>query len=185
MERLTKAAIATGGAAVLLLGGAGTLAFWTAEGTATGTALDSGTLTVTAGTCEAWEYTPEDGGGPATLIVPGDTVQTECALTVTGTGDHLAVTAELADDAAFAETNPLATALTPTLATGEVLVDGVPAPAEGISIADGEPHTIAVTVTAEFPYGDATTPGNDTQDLTATLADVTVNVVQTHLDPTA
>ena len=185
MERLTKAAVATGGAAVLLLGGAGTLAYWTAEGTATGTALTSGNLTVTAGTCADWTYTEEDGGGDVTLIVPGDTVETECTLTVTGEGDHLAVTAALADGAAFAETNPLAAELTPTLSTGDVLVDGAPAPADGVSIADGGPHEISVAVTAEFPYGDATDPGNDTQNLTATLDDVTVTVVQTHLDPTA
>src|SRR5919112_1068959 len=121
MERLTKAAVATGGAAVLLLG---------AEGTATGTALTSGNLAVTAGTCADWVYTAEDGGGAVTLIVPGDTVETECTLTVTGEGDHLAVTAALADGAAFAETNPLAEALTPTLSTGDVLVDGAPAPAD-------------------------------------------------------
>ena len=38
VKRLTKAAIATGGAAVLLLGGAGTFAYWTADGTASGKA---------------------------------------------------------------------------------------------------------------------------------------------------
>lgn len=187
MRRLTKAATATAGAAVLLLGGAGTVAYWTAQGTATGTALTSGNLSVTNGTCDAWQYTAADGGGPATLIVPGDTVETTCTLTVTGQGDHLGVTATLDSTTAFDESNALVTALTPTLTTGSVEVDGtaVPTdPTEGVSIATAGSHTITVTVTAEFPYGDATDPGNDTQDLSATLDNVVVNVVQTHTLPT-
>lgn len=183
MERLTKAAVATGGAAVLLLGGAGTLAFWTADGTATGTAITSGTLTVTDGACDPWTYTAADGGGAVGLVVPGDDVQTLCTVTVQGTGTHLGVTAELDGAPAFGETNALVTALAPSLAPGDVLLDGQPVPAEGFDISDGDPHDLAVTVTASFPYGDATAPGNDTQGLTATLDDVVVNVAQTHLTP--
>ncbi len=115
MERLTKAAIATGGAAVLLLGGAGTMAYWTAEATATGSDMTSGTLTATAGVCTDWEFDASDGGDgtvdgtPAVeLIVPGDVLATSCTVTVTGTGDHLAVTAALGPDAAtWAEENLL------------------------------------------------------------------------------
>lgn len=186
MRRLTKAALATGGAAVLLLGGAGTVAYWTAQGTATGTALTSGDMSVTDGTCDAWQYTTADGGGPATLIVPGDSVQTTCTITVTGKGDHLGVTATLSGTTAFAESNPLATALTPTLTTSSVEVDGtaVPTdPTQGVSIATGGSHTITAVVTADFPYGSATTPGNNTQDLTATLDNVVLAVVQTHTLP--
>ena len=184
MERLTKAAVATGGAAVLLLGGAGTMAYWTATATATGSGMTSGTLTATGSTCTDWEFAAADGGDgtvdgtPAVgLIVPGDIVASSCTVTVTGTGDHLAVTAALAGDTAFAETNPLTADM--TLATGDVTVDGAPAPAEGIDLSDGAAHTIQVVVTATFPYGDATDiSANDTQDLTATLSDVTVTVEQ-------
>ena len=185
MDRLTKAAIATGGAAVLLVGGGGTLAYWTADASATGTALTSGTLTATDGSCDPWEFTAADGGGAVTLVVPGDEVQTTCTVTVQGTGDHLGVTAALADDtAAFAETNALATALAPSLATSDVLVDGTPADADGVSIADGASHEVSVTVTASFPYG--STADNTTNvpgGLTATLDDVTITVQQTHTPP--
>src|SRR5262245_410258 len=92
MDRLTKAAIATGGAALLLLGGAGTVAVWTAEGTSTGTQVAAGNLAVEDGTCGAWEFADGDGGGPVTEgIVPGDVVVTTCELSVTGQGDHLAI----------------------------------------------------------------------------------------------
>src|SRR5690606_16043676 len=83
MERLTKAALATGGAAALLLGGAGTLAYWTAEGTATGPDLVAGSFTVTATECDdAWTL---DDGTPLPAdgaIVPGDTVTLECVYTM-------------------------------------------------------------------------------------------------------
>jgi alternate signal-mediated exported protein len=182
---LTKAAIATGIAAVLLLGGAGTIAYWTGTGSATGTAVTSGELTVTGGTCAAWTYAASDGGGAITDVVPGDTLQTVCSITVSGTGDHLGVTATLdASSAAFGETNPLVSAL--TLSEGAVEVDGEPVPdtGDGISISGGATHTVSVEVTASFAYGDATaTALNNTQNLTATLNNITINVVQTHIAP--
>src|SRR5262245_15880304 len=101
MERLTKAAIATGGAAVLLLGTAGTLAFWTDDGTANGTAISAGSLTVANGTCGAWEFADSDVGGPVTAIVPGDTVQSECTFNVGGTGDHLGISNVVVSDPVF------------------------------------------------------------------------------------
>ena len=183
MNRLTRAAVATTSAALLLLGGAGTLAYWTGTGTATGTALNSGSLTVTDGTCDAWTFTAADGGGTPTDIIPGDSVQTVCTVTVQGVGDHLGVTAAL-DTAgtAFAETNDLASAI--TLDTGDVLLDGAAVPTAGFDISDGAAHTVTVTVTAEFPYGDATSVSpNSTQNLVATLDDVVIDVVQTHLTP--
>ena len=51
MKKSTKGAVAAGAAAVLLLGGAGTLAFWNADGTAEGGTLTAGTLELTDLTC--------------------------------------------------------------------------------------------------------------------------------------
>jgi alternate signal-mediated exported protein len=180
MKRLTKAAIATGAAAFLLLGGAGTVAYWTGTGTATGTEVKSGTLTVTNGTCAAWTYTTASGGGPVTLAVPGDTVQTSCTVTVQGTGDHLGVKASFdPSTAGWTETNALVSAL--KLSEGQVQVDGNPVPAAGFSIADGKAHVLTLDVQAEFPYGDATQASiNDTQSLSATLKNVAIQIVQTN-----
>lgn len=176
MERLTKAALATGCAAAILLGGAGTLAFWTDEGISTGTDVASGTLAVTDGACGDWTL---DGGGAVTEgIVPGDTVTTDCALTVGGTGDHLALGDITVTAPTWAETNALTAVLTvdvesATLDGAELtlpLVD--PVTVEAAS-------DLVVTVSAEFPEDS----GNETQALTATLDSVAVQVTQAHLVP--
>lgn len=178
MERLTKAAFATGGAAVLLLGGAGTLAFWTDDGLATGTDVTSGELAVTDGACGEWTL---DGGGAVTEgIVPGDTITMDCALTVGGTGDHLALGDITVTAPAWTEANPLTDAL-------EVAIDGATLDDTPLTLPLEEPVTVeaasdlVVTVAATFPE-DA---GNDTQALTASLENVTVQVTQAHLAPPA
>jgi alternate signal-mediated exported protein len=177
MERLTKAALATGGAAALLLGGAGTLAFWTAEGTATGSDVVSGSLTMTDGECGDWTL---DGGGPVVEgIVPGDTVTSECTLAVSGTGDHIALGDVEVSEASWVETNDLTAAL--VLDAASATLDGAPLTlpiAEPVAVnADSE---LVVTVSATFPEGATTGQG-----LTATLSDVTVTVTQDHLVPAA
>jgi len=108
MDRLTKAAIATGGAAVLLLGGAGTMAYWTASPTVTGTDFTSGTLSATGGECLPWTYAVgADAGTAVALVVPGDKVKSTCSVTVSGTGDHLKVTAAMQGSAGWETENPL------------------------------------------------------------------------------
>lgn len=99
MKKSTKGAFAAGTAAVLLMGGAGTLAFWNAEGDAEGGTLTTGTLTMTDLTCDAtWtEGTDTD----VQLLVPGDTVTKECTGNITMTGDHISATVTL-DDASVA-----------------------------------------------------------------------------------
>ncbi|WP_277210087.1 alternate-type signal peptide domain-containing protein [Isoptericola croceus] len=176
MKRLTKAALATGAGALLLLGGAQTLAYWTAEGTATGTDVTAGTLTMTDGACGEWLL--DDGSAVVEGIVPGDTLTTTCTLAVSGTGDHLALGDITVSDPGWAEDNPLTAALeiSPASATlgGEELTLPL---AEPVPVAvDDE---LVVTVEAEFD----TAAGNDTQTLTAALDDVTVQVTQAHLVP--
>lgn len=176
MERLAKAALATGGAAALLLGGAGSLAFWTDDGLATGTDLVAGSLSVTDGACGDWIL---DGGGPVTEgVVPGDTLTADCALTVGGTGDHLALGDITVSAPTWAEDNALTGAL--AIAVDSATLDGVeltlpltdPVAVEAAS-------DLVVTVAATFPEDS----GNETQALTATLEDVTVQVTQAHVVP--
>lgn len=178
MERLTKAALATAGAATLLVGGAGTLAFWTAEGSATGTPVTSGTLTMTDGACAEWVL--DEGGAVAEGIVPGDTITTDCTMEIGGTGDHLGLGDIAVTGPTWSDTNALTEAL-------EVAVDGATLDGTELTLPLEEPVALAgpselvVTVAATFPE-DA---GNDTQGLTAALADVTVQVTQDHVVPAA
>jgi alternate signal-mediated exported protein len=176
MKRLTKAALATGAGAVLLLGGIPTIAYWTADGTATGTDVTSGTLTMSDGACDDWLL---DDGTPVTEgIVPGDTVTSTCTLAISGTGDHLALGEITVSNPAWVEENALTTALdiSPTAATlgGTELTLPLaePVPVE----ADDE-----LVVTVEAVLDEAA--GNDTQDLTAALDDITVQVTQAHVVP--
>ena len=193
MERLTKAAIATGGAAVLLLGGAGTMAYWTASGTATApAALTSGNLKVTGTpSCSAWSYSATTAD-PVTAIVPGDTVYTTCTVEVTGKGDHLSILASSSGGGWTTPSDPLPTEL--TLTPGAVTVDGTAA-AGGIIDASGwdgtTAHAVTVQLTAVWPYGGpVSTPdpatGADnanTMDATAALNNVVITFVQQ--DPNA
>ena len=112
MDRLTKAAIATGGAAVLLLGGAGTMAYWTASPTVTGTDFTSGTLSATGvGTHGIGPRQAFAAGTAVALVVPGDKVKSTCSVTVSGTGDHLKVTAAMQGSAGWETENPLTIAI--------------------------------------------------------------------------
>lgn len=178
MERLTKAALATAGAAALLVGGAGTLAFWTAEGSATGTDVTAGTLTMTDGTCAEW--TLDGGGAIVEGIVPGETITTDCTMEIDGTGDHLGLSDITVTDPTWAETSPLTEAL-------EVTVDGATLDGADLTLPLAEPVALAgpselvVSVAATFSEEAA----DDTQTLTAALTDVTVQVTQDHVVPAA
>ncbi|MCK0115554.1 alternate signal-mediated exported protein [Isoptericola sp. CG 20/1183] len=173
MKRLTKAALATGGGALLLLGGAQTLAYWTADGTATGTDMTAGTLTMSDGTCGEWLL---DDGTPVTEgIVPGDTLSTTCTLAVGGTGDHLALGEITVSDPAWAEANALTAALDVSLAEATLGGTALTLPlVEPVPVAATD--ELVVSVDAVFD----TTAGNDTQGLVAALEDITVQVTQAH-----
>lgn len=176
MNRLTKAALAAGAGALLLLGGAQTLAYWTADGTATGTDVTAGTLTMSDGACGDWLL---DDGTPVTEgVVPGDTLTTTCTMTLGGTGDHLALGEITVSDPTWVEDNALTASLDVSL-TGATLGGAAlalpltePAPFSGT-------EDLVVSVEAVFDAA----AGNDTQTLTAALDDVTVQVTQAHLVP--
>src|SRR5215217_5394916 len=91
MKRSTKGALAAAAAGVLLLGGAGSLAYWTADGNANGGSITAGTLTLSNGTCDtAWVHTSGPAtGDDVTLFVPGDVITKDCTFTVGATGDNL------------------------------------------------------------------------------------------------
>ncbi|KRA32648.1 MULTISPECIES: alternate-type signal peptide domain-containing protein [unclassified Nocardioides] len=172
MKKSTKGALAAGSAAVLLMGGAGTLAFWTATDDVDGGSIDSGSLTLTTGTCDGWVYSAADleGTGPVTLVVPGDTIEQTCEVTIDGSGDHLKATVEI-DPASVADIT-LGTGVTDTLTVSAALVGAT----TDVEI-DG-PTTVDVVITVAYPYG--ATENNDSQLSTATLGAITLDAVQVH-----
>jgi len=175
MNKSTKGALAAVAAGVLLLGGAGTLAFWTDSETVTGGNLASGHLDIaTDGTntgCAAWKL---DSGEsvPVTYaegdpLVPGDVLSRHCAFTIDAAGNHLRATIAATGGTA---SGALADAL--TVGTANLQVNGVTA-TEFTEANDGQALTVDVTVT----FNSSVT---DHEDLAGALSDITVTADQVH-----
>ncbi|WP_299058023.1 alternate-type signal peptide domain-containing protein [uncultured Nocardioides sp.] len=93
-----KRGMLAGGAAVLLLGGAGSLAYWNSTDVVPGGQLDSGRLAIDAAECDSagWfvSNTVEGVSGEAfdpdtDRLVPGDEVSRSCTIRVDAEGDNL------------------------------------------------------------------------------------------------
>lgn len=171
-SRTTKGALAAGVAALLLLGGAGTLAYWSATATVPGSPIESGELKLGAPVCPAgWTL---DAGAPFTtqLIVPGDVLTKVCTIDLIATGDHLGATLAIGT-AAFTSSNALVDELD---AEATFTVNGVPT--NQITEADDTGTAeISATITVTFDGPAAT---NASQDLQAALDSVAVTATQTH-----
>lgn len=82
MNKLTKAAIAGAAGIALLLGGAGSLAYWNSSADIANTQIESGTLSIQPSGTGSWSSQPD-------LWVPGDTFTYTDTLTISATGDNL------------------------------------------------------------------------------------------------
>ncbi|WGY04348.1 alternate-type signal peptide domain-containing protein [Nocardioides sp. QY071] len=177
MKKTTKGALAAGTAAVLLMGGAGTLAFWTDSVTATGTSISSGHLKLTDASCgNGWIL---DGGATYTsqLLVPGDKLTKSCTYKLDIAGEHL----KKADFAVTAPTDVTgAQALIDELdVTTSVKRNGVTqASATGVTVANND--SITVDISIDWPYGAEDNDSNQLAGLSATLDGLTVKVTQNH-----
>jgi alternate signal-mediated exported protein len=172
MRKSTKGALATAAAAVLLLGGAGTLAYWSDSGTVPGGTIQSGRLELGTPDCGAgWTL---DGGAPFTtqLLVPGDTLTKVCTLDLVATGAHLGADL-VVDTPSWAGANPLTSQLAPT---ATFTVNGV-AKAHITSADDTGTAEVQASVAVVFDGPSAT---NASQGLTATLNAISVVATQTH-----
>jgi len=175
MKKSTKGALAAGTAAVLLLGGAGTLAYWNDSETVTGTTIGSGRLDLQVVSCDDWQLDGTGGTGGdlgSREIVPGDSLTKTCTYTLTAEGDHLEATLDVSTPT---WTGDLADDVT-TGATFTVGVDPV-TPGTPYVFEDGSPQTVTAAFTVDFPFG--TGVDNTSQNVTAALADVTLTVTQT------
>jgi alternate signal-mediated exported protein len=177
MNKTTKGAIAAGSAAVLLLGGASTLAYWSDSAVTDGADIDSGHLDLTPDACTSdWVL---DGGATYTtqLLVPGDQLTKTCTYTMDIAGAHFT-------KADFTVTAPAdvtgAAALVDEIGVTTVVErNGDPqATATGVTVSDGD--TITVDMTIAWPYGVEDNDSNVVGGLEAALDAVTVVVKQNH-----
>lgn len=175
MKKTTKGALAAGGAATLLLGGAGTLAYWTETVTVPGSTIESGHLAITGDTCATAGWTLDGGSAvdSSTRIVPGDVLTKECEFVIDGEGDHLDdVTLDITS-VSWSGSNALTTALGTPSATFSDSNGPLTSPA---TVAVGE--TISAVITVTFP---TTVTGSTAEDLQASLNTITVTATQNHL----
>ncbi|WP_205473472.1 alternate-type signal peptide domain-containing protein [Nocardioides sp. SYSU D00038] len=186
MRKTTKGALAAGAAAVLMLGGAGTLAFWSDDATVNGGSVDAGLLSLTAGTCDTeWTYANgTDAGEEVGEIVPGDAITKDCTFTIAAEGDHLTATPTVPDEVEVADvTGNTAESLELTVGASYA-VDGAPLTGASVITEDNNGDTLTASITVTFPFGNAEGSAdeinvNDTQNITATLDDLTVTLTQT------
>lgn len=186
MKKATKGALAAAAAGSLLLGGAGSLAYWTSTGTVTGGTIKSGKLALSAPVCNGsadaathdWQYSGSNAAFTmgTSKLVPGDTITKVCKMTLTLEGDHIGATLAFAtpvitDDASSVTT--LDSDLTKDVA---FTVDDAPY-VPGAAITTVADHTILATVTVALPYGSAAV--NSSQATSAILQSLTLTATQT------
>jgi alternate signal-mediated exported protein len=182
MNKLVKGSIAGAAGIILLMGGAGSLAYWNdsaTAGPASGSnSITAGTLTVTAVNTGAWTkgfYNASNVlvgsvGAVANLstvrIVPGNRLVYTQQFNIVGTGDDLyftigstagavtAASAGAADVALAAQVNASATtAFAVSSVTGGTVVPATTPGTYRVSSNAGTPSTVTVTWTVDFPFG--------------------------------
>jgi alternate signal-mediated exported protein len=180
MKKSTKGAIAASAAGVLLLGGAGSLAYWNATQDAGSADIKSGNITLSAPDCTTaggshdWQLENGDTYVPGTTkVVPGDTISKVCDMTLVLTGEHIGATLTF-DSAgltpAATDTTSLATELTPN---ATFTVDG----AAYTPITDPGTHDVRATVSVDFDGPLAT---NASMNGDVSLDAINVLAEQTH-----
>lgn len=172
-------------AGALLIGGAGTLAYWTAEADVDGGSITAGSLTLTSNDdCSGWLYADgsASAGSPVTAFVPGDVVTATCSFTVGAEGDNLAATVDVPDTLTFTSA-PAGTTFTADVGASYTL-DGA-ALADGATITEANDGAVlSTTFEVAIPYGDTTAVNtNDMQGITATLDSLTVTLTQANPNP--
>jgi alternate signal-mediated exported protein len=173
MQKSTKGALAAAAAGTLLLGGAGSLAFWQSTASVSGSTVTAGHLNLTQDSCGDWQLDSDGGTGgdlAGRLLVPGDSLSKVCTYTIDATGDHLEAELDI-DEPNWS--GDLEAALT---TDADFTLDGDPVtPGTAAEFTEGT-HTVIATFTVDFPYGSSA--DNSSFDDTATLDTIGLTVTQ-------
>jgi alternate signal-mediated exported protein len=186
MKKSTKGALAAAAAGSLLLGGAGSLAYWTDAEDITGTSISSGHLKLdpVAANCDAtWKlgasaYTTQ-------VLAPGDVLTRHCQYTVSKSGANLAARLNVSAPGFAAGSNATLTGDMAIAAAFSYDADGsgsgtASAVAGGVvnNIADGA--TVDATLSVTFKTTNTENNASNTgTDLTATIDKAAVTITQT------
>lgn len=194
MNKMTKGAIAGGIGVALLLGGAGTLAYWndSASLSAPGT-ITAGNLAIaapaTAPASDGWKVTNGTISNQTVAdistfkIVPGDSLTYTKTLNVTATGNNIRAKVTLGTNAISGATTAAAdTALAARLtASASYTVNGTAGASYTIPSAGTYP--VVVTVTINWPFGVTGSPTNDNPAKLGVVDLTDFNVVVTQVQP--
>jgi alternate signal-mediated exported protein len=179
MNKLVKGSIAGAAGIILLMGGAGSLAYWndtTNAGPAGGTTITAGTLTVSAANAGSWTKGFYNASGTlvgsvssvgtlsSVRIVPGNRLVYTQQFNVVGIGDDLyftigstagAVSGTSGADAALASQINASgtTAFAVSSVSGGTVTAATTPGTYKVSSNAGTPATITVTWTIDFPFG--------------------------------
>lgn len=167
MKKLTKATIAAGTGVILLIGGAGTVAYWTDEADGGTGVIQSGTLELGDVTGGEWMISHTgDGDGAATdpvaftpgddQVVPGDELTYTQDVPVTLAGENIAAAFAGSIDVEATSGDAADTALAAAIESDADL--SVDSGSSGVTIEDDvitgpADGTVAVTTTITFPWG--------------------------------
>lgn len=170
MNKLVKGAIATGVGVVLLMGGAGTLAYWNGSASIASQTITAGNLTVSAGT-GVWKSGSTTINPANFRTVPGDTLTYTVPVTVTSSGDNLKFDLGLSTAAITAATPVTAanTALKEAMTAGATFAIDTTA-TNNVTLVSGVTYKVNSTGTSTFnvivtvtnPFGTATSTGAST-----------------------
>jgi alternate signal-mediated exported protein len=201
MNKLVKGAVATAAGVALLMGGAGTFAYWNASTGVTGGTIVAGQLTVVDGTPTdgVWTVQKNGAGTGATVSLstykatPGDVLTYTKTVKITATGDNLTAALSLAPGSIAATTAgttadvSLASYLTKTASISIVSPPStIVAVSGGYTLTPGttgitnQPVTIAVVIT--FPKNSAPGTTNGTVENLTMNGSVKLSALAVNLD---
>lgn len=191
MKKSTKGVLAASAAAVVLMGGAGSLAYWTDSVNIPGGTIETGELKLAAGatnSCTSTDWELKTGAsstvplGTTNKLVPGDELTKTCNYKVVAKGKNLKATLTVPQNIEITPTTTSASFQMPVVADIQLNNAAIAAGPGNITEAnDGQ--TISVKLTVTMPFGTDETAGtkvnaNDTQKITGQLDNAEVTLVQ-------
>lgn len=169
MNKFAKASIATGAVVLLLLGGAGTLAYWNDQADLSGASIEAGELKLEASEC-TWTAAPA-------LWVPGDSASCDTTLTLTAAGDNIRGKLGIDESSIVVDSAAAADQFRIDIAAGTNTGTGSFDPATMEFTGPGA-YVIPVTVTIDFPFI-ADAEQNESQNAEIDLDGVEFTATQT------
>lgn len=179
-SRLTRGTIAAVLAAFLLLGGAGSFAYWTSSESTSGATINSGYLKLANYSEGSWLLNGGSTFDPSTqTLVPGDQLTKTVTFSVDGAGTDLEAEFDASapqwdgsSDASLTDELQLSATYS---VNGGMATDG----SSPVTVSNGDSVTAVITV--DWPYGTQDNTSNVLDGLTAELDAITITATQ--VDP--